>query len=84
MYLFEKILLCCKEIGTSKKGKISTKPAPPPTRNGKPRMALKGRIFMSNVSEVNFANNKGKFLAMKIGSKEKVRAETDDVYTSRH
>jgi len=72
MYLFEKILLCCKEIGQSKKGKISTKPLPPPTKNGKPKMALKGRIFMANVSQVQYSNKPGKFGA-KISSDTQVR-----------
>ena len=77
MYLFEKILLCCKEIGQSRKGKISTKTAPPPTRNGKPKMALKGRIFMANVTQIVYTSDKPGKLAIKICSDSQVSASTN-------
>jgi cell division control protein 24 len=52
IYLFEKILLCCKEINPNKnKNKVMSmnKPTQPPGK--KPRLQLKGRIFMQNVTE---------------------------------
>ncbi|KAF2842080.1 hypothetical protein M501DRAFT_1022208 [Patellaria atrata CBS 101060] len=46
IYLFEMILLCCKEINPNKqKAKIVR------DKRGKPKLQLKGRIFMQNVTE---------------------------------
>lgn len=81
MFLFHKILLCCKEIGTGKKGKLGGRAPPPPTRNGKPRLALKGRIFMANVTETVIMKQSGKS-ALKIGSDMKVRNITDSMNNS--
>jgi cell division control protein 24 len=47
IYLFEMILLCCKEINPQK-AKNRMKPL---AKNGKPKLQLKGRIFMQNVTE---------------------------------
>ncbi|KAF2231214.1 hypothetical protein EV356DRAFT_452365 [Viridothelium virens] len=50
VYLFESILLCCKEMNPNKqKNKLMNKPAV--DRRGKPKLQLKGRIFMQNVTE---------------------------------
>ncbi|KAL1604200.1 Guanine nucleotide exchange factor for Cdc42p [Nothophoma quercina] len=50
IYLFEMILLCCKEINVNKpKNKMSTRSLV--TKDGKPKLQLKGRIFMQNVTE---------------------------------
>jgi cell division control protein 24 len=50
IYLFEMILLCCKEINVNKpKNKMSTRTLV--TKDGKPKLQLKGRIFMQNVTE---------------------------------
>ncbi|KAI9691298.1 MAG: hypothetical protein M1820_009761 [Bogoriella megaspora] len=50
VYLFESILLCCKEINPNKqKNKLMNKPLT--DRKGKLKMQLKGRIFMQNVTE---------------------------------
>jgi cell division control protein 24 len=44
------ILLCCKEINVNKpKNKMSTRTLV--TKDGKPKLQLKGRIFMQNVTE---------------------------------
>lgn len=60
MYLFEKILLCCKEMNPNKtKTKMKGPPANP-LRNGKPKLQLKGRIFMQNVTETHYSNKPGK------------------------
>ena len=54
VYLFEKIILCCKEIGPSSKKNsksnsiISTKRQ---SAKKKPDLQLKGRIFINNVME---------------------------------
>ncbi|OAL52403.1 hypothetical protein IQ07DRAFT_642100 [Pyrenochaeta sp. DS3sAY3a] len=50
IYLFEMILLCCKEINVNKpKNKMTTRSLV--TKDGKPKLQLKGRIFMQNVTE---------------------------------
>lgn len=48
IYLFEMILLCCKELSANKAKKINK---PMVNKAGKPRLQLKGRIFMQNVTE---------------------------------
>ncbi|ROW02550.1 hypothetical protein VPNG_07848 [Cytospora leucostoma] len=55
IYLFECILLCCKEItpNKSKDKKDKTRSTmPPKARNKNNKLQLKGRIFMTNVTEV--------------------------------
>lgn len=52
IYLFERILLCCKELYPSKqKGNLINLNRPSTDRKSKPKMLLKGRIFMQNVTE---------------------------------
>ncbi|KAF1950932.1 hypothetical protein CC80DRAFT_220235 [Byssothecium circinans] len=48
IYLFEMILLCCKELSAKKAKNLNRTQV---TRNGKPKLQLKGRIFMQNVTE---------------------------------
>ncbi|OAG12303.1 uncharacterized protein CC84DRAFT_1183010 [Paraphaeosphaeria sporulosa] len=48
IYLFEMILLCCKELSANKAKKMNKALT---TKTGKPRLQLKGRIFMQNVTE---------------------------------
>ncbi|KAF1977469.1 hypothetical protein BU23DRAFT_596379 [Bimuria novae-zelandiae CBS 107.79] len=48
IYLFEMILLCCKELSANKAKKMNKSMT---TKTGKPRLQLKGRIFMQNVTE---------------------------------
>lgn len=54
IYLFESILLCCKEVqpNKSKEKKDKTKSNIPKPRNKNNKLQLKGRIFMTNVTEV--------------------------------
>jgi cell division control protein 24 len=54
IYLFECILLCCKELqpNKSKDKKDKTKSTGPKIRNRSAKLQLKGRIFMTNVTEV--------------------------------
>ncbi|CAK4034767.1 Rho guanine nucleotide exchange factor scd1 [Lecanosticta acicola] len=51
VYLFETILLCCKNIDINKpKNKLSNKSLV--DNKGKPKLQLKGRIFMQNVTDL--------------------------------
>jgi cell division control protein 24 len=51
VYLFETILLCCKNIDLTKpKNKLSNKTLV--DNKGKPKLQLKGRIFMQNVTDL--------------------------------
>ena len=53
VYLFERILLCCKEINPNKpKNKVLAAKQPLVDKKGKPKLQLKGRIFMQNVTDV--------------------------------
>ncbi|EOO01738.1 putative rho guanine nucleotide exchange factor scd1 protein [Phaeoacremonium minimum UCRPA7] len=54
IYLFECILLCCKEVAQnkSKDKKDKTRSTGPKVRNKNAKLQLKGRIFMTNVTEV--------------------------------
>ena len=53
------ILLCCKEINVNKpKNKMSTRTLV--TKDGKPKLQLKGRIFMQNVTETISLQKPGK------------------------
>jgi cell division control protein 24 len=54
IYLFEYILLCCKEASATKNKdkKDKTRSTGPKGRNRNSKLQLKGRIFMSNVTEI--------------------------------
>lgn len=53
VFLFERILLCCKEINPNKpKNKMLGTSKALVDRKGKPKLQLKGRIFMQNVTDV--------------------------------
>ncbi|PGH10606.1 hypothetical protein AJ80_07457 [Polytolypa hystricis UAMH7299] len=53
IYLFERILLCCKDINPNKqKSKLMGKEKPSTVPKGKVRLQLKGRIYMANVTEI--------------------------------
>lgn len=53
VYLFERILLCCKEINLNKpKNKMLGNSKPLVDKKGQPKLQLKGRIFMQNVTDV--------------------------------
>lgn len=67
IYLFECILLCCKEItpNKSKEKKDKTKSTlPTKTRNKNNKLQLKGRIFMTNVTEVLSFSKPGKLVLL--------------------
>lgn len=63
IYLFECILLCCKEIvpNKSKDKKDKTRSTGPKVRNKNAKLQLKGRIFMTNVTEVLSFSKPGRF-----------------------
>nr|WDW19289.1 hypothetical protein [Penicillium meliponae] len=48
IYLFEKVMICCTAIKPSRLKKMSKEPKDP----NKPRLDLKGRVFMKNVTDV--------------------------------
>ena len=54
IFLFECILLCCKEVSAnkSKDKKDKTRSTGPRMRNKNAKLHLKGRIFMTNVTDV--------------------------------
>lgn len=64
IYLFECILLCCKELtpSKSKDKKDKTRSLGPKVRNKNAKLQLKGRIFMTNVTEVLSFSKPGELL----------------------
>lgn len=63
MYLFERILLCCKEASSSKqKGRKQSQVQL--DRKARPRLVLSGRIFMQNVTETVSVSKQGTKTAM--------------------
>ncbi|KAF2154680.1 hypothetical protein K461DRAFT_266070 [Myriangium duriaei CBS 260.36] len=60
VYFFESILLCCKDIDPNK-AKNKMKGRPMVDKKGKPKLQLKGRIFMQNVTEVNHTAKQGSY-----------------------
>ncbi|EED24347.1 Rho guanyl nucleotide exchange factor, putative [Talaromyces stipitatus ATCC 10500] len=63
IYLFQRILLCCKDINPNKqKSKlIGSKDKPSANLKGKPRLQLKGRIYMANVTDVVLLQKPGSY-----------------------
>ena len=60
VYLFETILLCCKDIDPNKpKNKLSSR-GQLVDKKGKPKLQLKGRIFMQNVTDLISLTKPGK------------------------
>lgn len=60
IYLFEAILLCCKEIDPNKqRNRVVSRAGP--ARTGKPKLQLKGRIFMQNVTEAISISKPGQY-----------------------
>lgn len=63
VYLFERILLCCKEVNPNKpKNKMLGNTKPLVDKRGKLRLQLKGRIFMQNVTDVISVNRSSSYL----------------------
>ncbi|KAL2169515.1 hypothetical protein VTG60DRAFT_5984 [Thermothelomyces hinnuleus] len=63
IYLFQCILLCCKEVvpGKTKDKKDKTRSTGPKVRNKNAKLQLKGRIFMTNVTEVVAMSKTGSY-----------------------
>ena len=61
VFLFDRILLCCKEMNPnkSKNKMLGNKSAF--DKKGKPKLQLKGRIFMQNVTDVLTIIKPGEF-----------------------
>ena len=62
IYLFECILLCCKEVppARTKDKKDKTKPVGAKAINKNAKLQLKGRIFMANVTDILSLSKPGK------------------------
>lgn len=56
IYLFENILLCCKEMQSTKKKNTGKQLQ---DRKGRPKLQLKGRIFMQNVTDTIVTSKPG-------------------------
>lgn len=65
IYLFECILLCCKELSPnkSKDKKDKTRSQGPKIKNKNAKLQLKGRIFMANVTDIVSLSKPGMCLA---------------------
>ena len=64
VYLFERILLCCKEVNPNKpKNKMLGNTKPLVDKRGKLRLQLKGRIFMQNVTDVISVIRSGTYIS---------------------
>ena len=60
IYLFHRILIMCKDVNAAKsKNKISQRPNT--SLRGKPRMNLKGRIYLTNVTNVTPSSSPGNY-----------------------
>jgi hypothetical protein len=67
IYLFQCILLCCKEVvpGKGKDKKDKSRAVAPKTRNKNAKLQLKGRIFMTNVTDVVAMSKTGRSKRMR-------------------
>ncbi|KAL4976660.1 hypothetical protein BDW66DRAFT_48749 [Aspergillus desertorum] len=63
IYLFERILLCCKDINPNKQKSrlVGGSKEKPNTSKGKPRLVLKGRIYMANVTDIVWLQKPGSY-----------------------
>ncbi|KAL4776438.1 hypothetical protein BDW60DRAFT_176294 [Aspergillus nidulans var. acristatus] len=63
IYLFERILLCCKDINPNKQKSrlVGGSKDKPNTSKGKPRLVLKGRIYMANVTDIVWLQKPGSY-----------------------
>lgn len=59
IYLFDMILLCCKEMDPRKQ-KVAMRGRNALDQKGRPKLALKGRIFMQNVTDTIMSSKPGK------------------------
>lgn len=67
VYLFDTILLCCKDIDPTKpKNKLSNKQLVD-RHSGKVKLQLKGRIFMQNVTDLVSASKPGTYPSADLG-----------------
>ncbi|KAL4882019.1 hypothetical protein BJY04DRAFT_187877 [Aspergillus karnatakaensis] len=63
IYLFERILLCCKDINPNKQKSrlVGGSKDKPNSGKGKPRLQLKGRIYMANVTDIVWLQKPGSY-----------------------
>lgn len=78
IYLFENILLCCKEMQATKKKNIGKQLQ---DRKGRPRLQLKGRIFMQNVTDTIVTSKPGDYQLKRDIHGQEVTVYTAGSYT---
>lgn len=78
IYLFENILLCCKEMQASKKKNIGKQLQ---DKKGRPKLQLKGRIFMQNVTDTIVTSKPGEYQLKRDIHGQEVTAYTAGSYT---
>lgn len=63
LYLFEAILLCCKDFNQNKQKKLmgGNKEKSTTTAKGKTKMMLKGRIFLANITDIATFQRQGNY-----------------------
>ncbi|KPI39179.1 Rho guanine nucleotide exchange factor scd1 [Cyphellophora attinorum] len=62
IYLFQRILIMCKDINPSKpKNSLKMGSKPTSSRNGKPKMSLKGRIYLINLTNITPQSSPGHY-----------------------
>lgn len=63
LYLFEAILLCCKDVNQNKQKKImgGNRERSTVTSKGKPKLMLKGRIFLANITDIATFQKQGSY-----------------------
>lgn len=75
IYLFHRILIMCKDVNAAKtKSKMGSSKATVSLR-GKPRMNLKGRIYLTNVTNVTLSSSPGNY-SLQISWKGESTVET--------
>lgn len=63
LYLFEAILLCCKDVNQNKQKKLmgGNRERSTMTTKGKPKLMLKGRIFLANITDIATFQKQGSY-----------------------
>lgn len=75
IYLFSRILIMCKDVNANKPKNRLANNKPALSRNGKPKMNLKGRIYFTNVITVSAHSTPGHY-ALQITWKSEGGTET--------
>ncbi|KIV80052.1 hypothetical protein PV11_07582 [Exophiala sideris] len=78
IYLFSRILIMCKDVNANKPKNRLANNKPALSRNGKPKMNLKGRIYFTNVISVTSQSTPGHY-ALQISWKGEAATETFNI-----